>query len=104
YAQLIYETSPLHDIGKVAIPDAILLKPGKLTDKEFAIMRTHAVRGAETLEAALKEFPQTPFLQMARDIVLGHHERYDGSGYPQGLSGEAIPLCDRIVALADVYD
>jgi putative two-component system response regulator len=104
YVRLIYDTSPLHDIGKVAIPDAILLKPGKLTPAEFGIMKTHTQRGAETLSAALAEFPHTPFLSMARDIAISHHEKYDGSGYPRGLAGEQIPLCGRIVALADVYD
>ncbi len=104
FVHLIYETSPLHDIGKVAIPDRILLKPGRLTDDEFEIMKTHALRGAETLEAAMHEFPNARFLQMARDIALTHHERYDGTGYPRELVGDAIPLCGRIIALADVYD
>jgi putative two-component system response regulator len=104
FLQLIYQTSPLHDIGKVAIPDAILLKPGRLTPEEFEVMKTHALRGAETLDAALQEFPNAKFLRMARDIALTHHEKYDGSGYPCGLTGEQIPLCGRIVAVADVYD
>lgn len=104
FVRLIYETSPLHDIGKVAIPDAILLKPGKLTAPEFEVMKTHTSRGAETLDAALQEFPNARFLKMARDIALSHHEKYDGSGYPNGLAGDQIPLCGRIVAVADVYD
>jgi putative two-component system response regulator len=104
YVRLLYETSPLHDIGKVAIPDAVLLKPGRLTADEIAIMKTHAVRGAETIESLLQKFPNTNFLQMARDIVLSHHEKFDGSGYPLGLAGKEIPLCGRIVAVADVYD
>jgi putative two-component system response regulator len=104
YVRLIYETSPLHDIGKVAIPDAILLKPGKLTADEFAVMKTHTVQGAQTLAAAMIEFPNAAFLRMSHDIALCHHERYDGRGYPRGLAGDAIPLCGRIVALADVYD
>ena len=83
FVGLIYQTSPLHDIGKVAIPDAILLKPGRLTEEEFEVMKTHTTQGAATLAAALKEFPDTPFLEMARDIALGHHERYDGRGYPR---------------------
>ena len=104
YVRLIYETSPLHDIGKVAIPDSILLKPGKLTADEFEVMKTHTVHGAQTLAAAMNEFPNAEFLRMAHDIALCHHERYDGRGYPRGLVAEAIPLCARIVALADVYD
>ncbi len=104
YIQTIYLTSPLHDIGKVAIPDAILLKPGKLTPDEFEIMKTHALTGARTLEAALEHHPEADFLVMARDIALAHHEKFDGRGYPNHLKGNDIPLCARIVALADVYD
>ena len=104
YARFIYTTSPLHDIGKVGIPDSVLLKPGRLTDREFDIMKVHTTLGGETLNAALREFPGAAFLQMARDIALTHHERYDGEGYPDHLEGDEIPLCGRIVALADVYD
>jgi len=104
FVRLIFQTSPLHDIGKVGIPDYVLLKPGKLTDQEMDIMRTHAALGAQTLEASLQRFPGVPFLQMARDIALYHHERWDGKGYPAGLSGTDIPLAARVVALADVYD
>jgi putative two-component system response regulator len=104
YVQLLYLTSPLHDIGKVGIPDRILLKPGKLTPEEFEIMKRHPVIGAETLAAAAEAHPEAKFLGMARDIARSHHEKFDGSGYPDGLSGEQIPLCGRIVALADVYD
>ena len=104
FVRLIYATSPLHDIGKVGIPDSVLLKPGLLSDAEFAVMKNHALLGAQTLDAALGQFPQAQFLRMARDIAATHHERWDGSGYPHGLSGEQIPLCGRIVALADVYD
>ncbi len=104
YVRLIYLTSPLHDIGKVAIPDSVLLKPGKLSDREFGIMKLHTVFGAETLTASLKEHPEANFLVMAKEIAETHHERFDGSGYPNGTRGEAIPLCGRIVAVADVYD
>ena len=104
FVRLVYSTSPLHDIGKVGIPDGVLLKPGRLDDREFEIMKTHATIGAQTLDAALKRFPNAKFLRMARDIAASHHERWDGQGYPAGLKGEEIPLCARIVALADVYD
>jgi len=104
FAHMIYLTSPLHDIGKVGIPDSILLKPGRLSDSEFEIMKTHALIGAETLDAAVREYPQVAYLNMARDIALCHHERYDGKGYPRGLAGREVPLAARVVALADVYD
>jgi putative two-component system response regulator len=104
FVRLIYQTSPLHDIGKVGIPDPVLLKPGKLDRKEFEIMKAHAELGAQTLEAALQRFPNANFLQMARNIALSHHEKFDGTGYPHRLAGQEIPLCGRIVALADVYD
>jgi putative two-component system response regulator len=104
FIRLIYLTSPLHDIGKVGIPDTVLLKAGRLSDREFDIMKTHSALGAQTLDAALRMFPGVKFLKMARDIAATHHERFDGSGYPSGLRGEDIPLCGRIVALADVYD
>ncbi len=104
FIRTIFETSPLHDIGKVAIPDCVLLKPGRLNDQEFEIMKTHTTLGAQTLQAALKEHPGAEFLQMASQIALTHHERFDGTGYPRGLSGNEIPLCGRIMAVADVYD
>ena len=104
FIRLVYGTSPLHDIGKVGIPDSVLLKPGRLSEREFQIMQTHTTIGAETLDAAMRRFPNTPYLRMARDIAATHHERWDGTGYPAKLSGTAIPLAGRIVALADVYD
>ncbi len=104
FIRLIYLTSPLHDIGKVGIPDSVLLKPGRLSDVEFEIMKTHTRIGAETLAAALERFPDARFLQIALGIAATHHERWDGTGYPCGLAGEHIPLCGRIVSLADVYD
>lgn len=100
----IGELSVLHDIGKVGIPDAILKKPGPLTPEEFEVMKTHTTMGAETIRRVQKEFPEYGFLELAHDIALSHHERWNGSGYPQGLSGEAIPLAARIVALVDVFD
>lgn len=102
--RLIFLTSPLHDIGKVAIPDCVLRKPGRLTESEFNVMKTHATVGEDTLEAALRRYPEAQFLKVARDIAASHHERWDGTGYPRGLAGENIPLCGRIVAVADVYD
>ena len=104
FVSLIYQTSPLHDIGKVSIPDHGLLKPGRLDDQEFEIMKTHAQAGADTLEKALKKYPNADFLKMARDIAGCHHEHFDGKGYPNGLAAEAIPLAARIFAVADVYD
>lgn len=104
FVRLVYATSPLHDIGKVGIPDSVLLKPGRLSDDEFAIMKMHTTIGAQTLSAALERFPNAKFLRMARDIAVSHHERWDGGGYPYGLKGTDIPLCGRIVAVADVYD
>jgi putative two-component system response regulator len=98
------QTSPLHDIGKVGIPDYVLLKPSGLSDEEFAVMKTHTLIGAQTLEAALNNFPQARFLRIARDIAVAHHERWDGGGYPYAMAGDAIPLAARIVAVADVYD
>ncbi|HEX5443063.1 MAG TPA: HD domain-containing phosphohydrolase, partial [Pirellulales bacterium] len=91
-------------IGKVAIRDEILLKPGRLTDEQFEIVKTHTSRGAEALDSALAAYPDAAFLQMAREVAVYHHERYDGQGYPEGLTGELIPLSARIVALADAYD
>ena len=104
FVQTIYRTSPLHDIGKVGIPDQILLKPGKLDPSEFEVMKRHTEIGRATLEDALASHPHAEFLRIARDIAWTHHERFDGTGYPRGLKGDAIPLCGRIVAVADVYD
>lgn len=94
----------LHDIGKVGIADHILLKPGRLTPEEFTQIKAHPVIGEKVLQSLLSYAPQCGFIQMGRDIAGGHHEKWDGSGYPKGLSGEAIPLSARIVALVDVYD
>ena len=104
FVKLIYETSPLHDIGKVAIPDCVLLKPGRLSDEEFDIMKTHTTMGAQTLEAAARRYPRAAYLRMAREIAESHHEKWNGTGYPKGLAGDQIPLSGRIVAVADVYD
>jgi putative two-component system response regulator len=104
YINLLYLTTPLHDIGKVGIPDQILRKPGKLTPDEFNVMKTHTTIGAETLNAVTTAHQNAAYLIMAREIALTHHERWDGSGYPHGLKGQSIPLCGRITAVADVYD
>lgn len=104
FVRMVAETSPLHDIGKVAIPDDILRKPGPLTAAEFAIMKTHTVQGAAALAETAAEFPNARFMQMAHAITLYHHEKFNGSGYPFGLAGDDIPLAARIVALADAYD
>lgn len=104
FVDTIYKASPLHDIGKVGIPDKILLKPGQLTDDEFAIMKTHVQVGHDTLATVAQQYDGNEFLKMGMEIALYHHEKWDGSGYPQGLAGDAIPLSARIMALADVYD
>jgi response regulator RpfG family c-di-GMP phosphodiesterase len=94
----------MHDIGKIAIADALLLKPGRLTPNEWEVMRSHTVLGAQAIEALILDPDLQPTLEMARQIALCHHERWDGSGYPGGLAGEEIPLAARILSLADVYD
>lgn len=101
---LMFKSAPLHDVGKVGIPDAILLKPGKLSDDEFTIMKTHAQLGADALQVAERELGSNSFLHYAREIALTHHEKWDGSGYPHGLSGASIPISGRLMAVADVYD
>ena len=115
--KLIAKAAPLHDIGKVGIPDHILLKPGRLTPAEFEIMKTHAQIGAQAIEKAMRRVlgdslvsewggrnSVIHFMEIARQIAGCHHEKWDGSGYPQGLAGESIPLSARLMALADVYD
>lgn len=102
---LIYKSAPLHDIGKVGIPDAILLKPGKLTLEEFEVMKTHATLGRVAIENAEREIGRNaPFLNFAKEIAGSHQEKWDGSGYPDGLVGEQIPISARLMAVADVYD
>lgn len=99
FSDTLFFASRMHDIGKIGIPDAILLKPGKHTNEEFETMKTHSQVGAAILSGG-----KSPFIKMGAQIALGHHERWSGGGYPQGVQGEAIPLSARIVCLADVYD
>jgi putative two-component system response regulator len=102
---LLFKTAPLHDIGKVGIPDHILLKPGKLTPEEFEIMKTHTILGRNIIAAAEKRVHSSNrFLKLAEATTLSHHEKWDGTGYPQGLVGDAIPISARMMAVADVYD
>ena len=106
--RILYKSAPLHDIGKVGIPDRILLKPGKLTDAEMEIMKTHTTIGRDALitaEAIMNQHGHRhSFLHIAKEIAGGHQEKWDGSGYPEGLSGEDIPIAARLMAVADVYD
>ena len=104
YPETISKASPLHDIGKVGIRDAILLKPHRLTDDEFEIMKTHVIIGYKTLASVEKMHPENLFVKIGREIARYHHEKWDGSGYMDGLAGENIPLSARIMALSDVYD
>ncbi|HEY0063437.1 MAG TPA: HD domain-containing phosphohydrolase [Telluria sp.] len=102
---LLFKAAPLHDIGKVGVPDAILLKPGKLTDEEFETMKLHTVYGRDAIAGVEQTLGgSNQFLRYAREICYSHQEYWDGSGYPQGLAGEAIPLAARLMAVADVYD
>ncbi|MGZ5006948.1 MAG: response regulator [Methylobacter sp.] len=105
YIRLLTRSAPLHDIGKVGIPDAILQKPGPLTADEWTIMKTHAQLGHEAIELAEKDAAESvEFLSLAKEIAHWHHEKWDGTGYPDGLTGDAIPISARIMALADVFD
>ena len=105
YISSLFKSAPLHDIGKVGIPDRILLKPGRLTPDEFEIMKTHTTLGRDAIRHAEQELGvRVKFLTIAKEIAYSHQEKWDGSGYPQGLKGEAIPLSARLMAVADVYD
>jgi putative two-component system response regulator len=102
--ELLYQSVPLHDIGKVGVHDAILNKPGKLTESEFEGMKKHTLYGSEAIKRTEAILGSSSFLQYAREMAEFHHERWDGTGYPHGLKGEEIPLCARMMMLADIYD
>jgi putative two-component system response regulator len=105
YINLLFKSAPLHDIGKVGIPDRILLKPGRLTPEEFEIMKTHTTLGRDAIQAAEDRLGmRVEFLTLAKEIAYGHQEKWDGSGYPEGSAGDAIPVSSRLMAVADVYD
>ena len=105
FIETLVKSAPLHDIGKVGVPDHILLKPGKLTAEEFTVMKTHARLGRDAIEKAERGGERTvAFLATAKEIANWHHEKWDGSGYPDGLQGDAIPVSARLMALADVFD
>ena len=104
YIDDIYQSSILHDIGKVGIPDAVLLKPGRLSDEEFDVIKRHTKLGGDAIKAIETQIEGKSFLALGKEIAYNHHEKWDGSGYPRGLNGEDIPLAARIIALADVYD
>jgi putative two-component system response regulator len=102
---LLFKSAPLHDIGKIGIPDSVLLKPGKLTPAEFEVMKTHTTLGKLAIESAETRLGKhVPFLRCAKEIAYSHQEKWDGSGYPEGLAGDAIPISARLMAIADVYD
>jgi putative two-component system response regulator len=100
----LYKSAPLHDIGKIAVPDHILKKPGKLTPEERAVMQKHTIYGGDAIRNAEKRSGSTSFLRFAREIAYSHQEKWDGSGYPEGLKGDQIPVSARLMAVADVYD
>ncbi|NRR29367.1 two-component system response regulator [Oxalobacteraceae bacterium] len=103
--ELLFKSAPLHDIGKIGIPDRILLKPGRFTPEEFEIMKTHTTLGRDAIAHAEQQLGMdVDFLRLAKEIAYGHQEKWDGSGYPEGLAGDAIPISARLMAVADVYD
>ena len=104
YLTNVSNAAPLHDIGKIATPDSILQKPGKLTDEEYAIMKEHAAVGGDIIQNTFHNLEDEEFKQIAYEVARFHHEKYNGKGYPEGLVGEQIPLHARIMAIADVFD
>lgn len=104
YIELLIKAAPMHDIGKIAVPDNILKKPGKLTDEEYEEIKKHARQGGIIVREVLENIEEREYVDIAVEVASGHHEKWDGTGYPNGLSGEEIPLCARIMAIADVFD
>lgn len=104
YIELLVKAAPMHDIGKIAVPDSILKKPGKLTDEEYEEIKKHAEQGGRIVREVLENIEESEYVDIAVEVASGHHEKWDGTGYPKGLSGENIPLCARIMAIADVFD
>lgn len=106
FVEFVFQFAPLHDVGKVAVPDSILLKPGRLTDEEFVVMRSHVAKGVDIIDLMMRDFglKSMPHFDLLRNIVAFHHEALDGSGYPYGRSGDQIPIEARIAAVADVFD
>ena len=104
YIDNLVKAAPMHDIGKISTPDSILQKPGKLTDEEFEIMKQHTVNGAKTVRESLAKLGDAQYIDVVHDVVLYHHEKWNGTGYPEGRKETEIPLCARIMAVADVFD
>jgi len=104
YIELLVKAAPMHDIGKIAVPDRILKKPDKLTDEEYEEIKKHAEQGGKMVKEVLENIEEREYVDIAAEVASGHHEKWDGTGYPKGLEGEDIPLCARIMAVADVFD
>ncbi len=104
YIELLSKAAPMHDIGKISVPDSILQKPGKLTGDEFESIKSHAAEGGRIIRDVMSGIEEKDYIDIAADVASCHHEKWDGTGYPLGLSGGGIPLCARIMAIADVFD
>jgi response regulator RpfG family c-di-GMP phosphodiesterase len=104
YIEMLTKAAPMHDIGKIAIPDSILKKPGRLTPQEFECIKTHAAEGGRIVEEVLDGIEEKEYVEIAKEVASGHHEKWDGSGYPLGLKADNIPISARIMAIADVFD
>ena len=104
YMELLLRAAPMHDFGKIAVSDTVLQKPGRLTEEEYEAIKTHTVKGADMIKTSLASLEEPGYITIAWQVARQHHERWDGAGYPDGLQGEMIPLCARVVAVADVFD